>query len=65
MANVQELPRLLADLPRGAWVALAQCEDRVVAFGDDLEEVVRRAKESGEQDPIIARVPSTDVIWLF
>jgi hypothetical protein len=65
MAAAQELPRLLADLPKGAWVALAQNEDRVVAYGDNLDDVVRRAQELGEKDPIVARVPPTDGIWLF
>ncbi len=59
MEAVKKLPELLAEIPRGAWVALSHDEQRVVAYGAELEDVVRQAKEAGEDDPIVTRVPQT------
>lgn len=59
MASLKELPQLLAGIPKGAWVALSADEERVVAYGAELQEVLQKAKETGEQDPIVIRVPET------
>jgi hypothetical protein len=56
--------RLLAEIPKGDWVALAHDETRVVAYGAELQNVVRRAKESGEDDPVVIRVPQTEAALL-
>jgi predicted RNase H-like HicB family nuclease len=65
MASVKELPRLLAGIPKGAWVALSHDEEKVVAYGAELQEVLQKAKEAGEQDPAVIRVPeSSDVVFL-
>jgi hypothetical protein len=60
MLVVKDISKLLADLPRGAWVALSHDQERVVSYGNDLEEVVRKAKESGEEHPVVTRIPQTD-----
>ena len=49
--------RLLAGVPPGAWVAISQSEDRVLAYAAELKEAIRLANEQGEQDPIVLRVP--------
>ena len=64
MLSVEKVPELLAEIPKGDWVALAHDETRVVAYGAELQDVVRQAKESGEDDPIVTRVPQTEAIAL-
>jgi len=64
MLSVEDIPALLAEMPIGSWVALAHDDARVVAYGAELQEVVQRAKESGENDPIVTRVPQTQAAVL-
>jgi len=51
---------LLKDIPRGAWVAVASDQKRVVAYGADMCKVLEEARELGEQDPIIFRIPESE-----
>jgi hypothetical protein len=60
MLIVKDISKLVADLPKGAWVALSHDQERVVSYGDDLPEVMKKAKESGENRPVITRIPQTD-----
>jgi len=64
MLSIEKVPELLAEIPKGDWVALAHDETRVVAYGAELQNVVRRAKESGEDDPVVIRVPRRSLIFL-
>jgi hypothetical protein len=57
VAKKPDLGALLNDVPRGAWVALSNDESRVVVFDADLDAVVERAREAGEDDPVLIRVP--------
>jgi hypothetical protein len=54
-----DLGALLKDLPRGSWVAISSDRQRVVAYGDDMREVIQKAKDRGEHSPIITRVPKS------
>jgi hypothetical protein len=65
MMAVKDVSKLLADIPRGAWVALSKDEERVIAYAAELQEVLRKAKEAGENDPIVTRVPEADGTTLF
>jgi Glu-tRNA(Gln) amidotransferase subunit E-like FAD-binding protein len=65
MMAVKDVSKLLADVPKGAWVALSKDEDRVIAYAAELQEVLRKAKEAGENDPIVTRVPEVDGTTLF
>jgi hypothetical protein len=56
----KNLSKLLADIPKGALVALSEDEERVIAYAAELQEVLRKAKEPGESDPIITRVAETE-----
>jgi hypothetical protein len=56
MEPAKDISGLLADLPKGAWVALAGDQESAIAFDDDLMEALRKSKEAGESDPIITRV---------
>jgi predicted RNase H-like HicB family nuclease len=65
MPAVREWPKLLANVPKGAWVALSHDEEKVIAFGPDLREVLERAKQAGENDPIVIRVPQSEAAALL
>jgi hypothetical protein len=54
-----DLAELLKGIPRGAWVAIDHNEERIVAYGSDLRAVLEEAKEKGEPDPIVIRVPES------
>ena len=60
MLAVKDVSKLLADVPKGAWVALSKNEDKVIAYAAELQEVLRRAKELGENDPVVLRVPEAN-----
>ena len=60
MLAVKDISRVLAGVPQGAWVALSKDEDRVVAYSAELQDVLQKAKEAGESDPVITRVPEAD-----
>ncbi len=60
MLAVKDVSKLLADVPKGAWVALSKDEERVIAYAAELPEVLAKAKETGETDPVITRVPEAD-----
>ena len=65
MQAVKDISKLLADVPKGAWVALSKDQGRVIAYAAELEEVLRKAKEAGESDPIITRVPEVETATLI
>lgn len=65
MQAVKDISKLLADVPKGAWVALSKNQERVIAYAAELEEVLRKAKEAGEDDPIITRVPEVETATLI
>lgn len=48
---------LLKGIPAGAWVAISEREQRVIAYAADLTTVLNVARERGEQEPLIVRVP--------
>ena len=62
---VHDFGKLLEGIPRGAWVAISQDEDRVLAYAAELNEAIRQARELGEQDPIVVRVPQSPGAFLF
>lgn len=55
----KDISKLLLGIPRGAWVALSADEERVLAYGTELAEVVKKANELGEADPVVVRVPES------
>lgn len=65
MLVAKDVSKLLADVPKGAWVALSQDQERVIAYAAELQEVLRKAKEAGESDPIITRVPEVETATLI
>ena len=59
MLAVKDISKLLADVPKGAWVALSKDEERLIAYAAELQDVIQKAKDAGENDPIVTRVPET------
>jgi hypothetical protein len=57
MLAAKDISKLLSGIPRGAWVALSSDEERVLASAADLAEVVKKANDLGEPDPVVVRVP--------
>ncbi len=60
MFAVKDVSKLLAGVPKGAWVALSRDEERVIAYAAELQDAIQKAKDAGENDPIVIRVPEAD-----
>jgi hypothetical protein len=54
---VVDVSSLLKGIPSGAWVAISERQNKVVAYGADAQAVSRQAKEKGEANPLMVRVP--------
>jgi Family of unknown function (DUF5678) len=65
MQAAKDISRLIADVPKGAWVALSADEERVVAYAAELQEAIQKAKEAGVNDPVVLRVPEADASTLI
>jgi hypothetical protein len=65
MLTVKDVSKLLVGIPKGAWVALSNDQERVVAFAAELQDAIRKANELGERDPVVCRIPETDGATLF
>ncbi len=63
--SVPDIPALTHNIPSGAWVAISQDGQRVIAYGADLHSVVDRAHRDGESDPIVTRVPNSNAIYIL
>jgi hypothetical protein len=55
-APAPDFSLLLKGIPCGAWVATSRDFARVIAFGSDIHEVLEKARQQGESDPIMTRV---------
>jgi hypothetical protein len=62
---VYDFGELLKDVPPGAWVAISQDEQRVVAYAAEMRDALSKAKELGEEYPIIFRVPQSAVAFVL
>jgi len=62
----EERVKALQAAPSGGWVAFSADEQRVVAYGESYHEVVAKADEGGESDPVVMKVPpSWSTLVLF
>jgi hypothetical protein len=52
-----DFPKLLKGLPEGAWVAISERAREVIAYSADLQTAINAARERGESEPLIVRVP--------
>jgi hypothetical protein len=48
---------LLAGIVPGTWAAISENQEKVVAVGQSVEEVLKHAREAGEENPFVIRVP--------
>lgn len=60
LAAARDVSKLLVDIPKGAWVALSKNEEHVIAYAAELQDVLQKAKDAGEPDPVIMRVPESE-----
>lgn len=51
------LSELLKGIPPGAWVAISERTNSVLAYAADVQTVVELARAKGEQNPLVVRVP--------
>jgi hypothetical protein len=62
-----KIPRgdLLAGIKPGVWVAISPDQDRVIATGKTVDEVIRKVREAGEEEPFFIRVPEKGSALIF
>jgi hypothetical protein len=65
MLAAKDVSKLLVGIPKGAWVALSKDEEKVLAYAAELQDAIQKAKEAGENDPIVLRIPETDSTTLL
>lgn len=65
MLAIKDISKLLAGVPKGAWVALSKDEECVIAYAAELQDVLDKAKNAGETDPIVIRVPEAEATALL
>lgn len=65
MLAAKDISKLLTGIPKGAWVALSKDEERVVAYGAELQEALDKAKKAGETEPVVIRVPEAEAPTLL
>jgi hypothetical protein len=65
VAGLKNLSEMLAPVPSGAWVAISQDGSRVIAFAAEIRDVIEKAREAGETDPILTRAPQSNVAMIL
>jgi hypothetical protein len=55
---------ILKDAPIGEWIALSSDERRIIATAKTLESAIRSARELGEKDPVMMKVPPEGALVL-
>jgi hypothetical protein len=65
MAPAATLSHLLATVPQGAWVAISHDGLRVIHYSADMRDVIEKAREEHEEDPIITRVPEANMALIL
>jgi len=55
---------VLKDAPAGEWIALSNGQERIIATAPSLDEAVKAAKEKGEQNPVVLKVPPVSALVL-
>ena len=63
----EEFSRTNPIIPReyaGKWIAWNRTLEKIIASGDSREAVEREAKATGEEKPILRRVPKGDALHI-
>lgn len=56
------LTELLKNVPSGAWVAISEDEEKVVAYGPEMQQVIATAHGKGVKQPLIVKAPDRQEI---
>ena len=64
-ATVAEIYDAIKNVPRGAWVALADEPLRILVYGPDAAKVTNEARDKGEDCPILVRVPEKEMTLIL
>jgi hypothetical protein len=59
--TVADLPELLKEIPPGVWVAISESQNKVLAYGADLQAAHDEALRKGEQMPLMVRIPDQNL----
>ena len=54
---IADLFALLKDIPSGTWVAISEEQNIVLSFGADAQADLHEARDKGEKQPLMMRVP--------
>ncbi len=65
MSAALQLSEILKGMPAGAWVAVSEGKQKVVAYGSDVQAVLSEARDKGEELPLILKVPERQEILFF
>ena len=49
----------LRNAPLNGWAAFSEDEERLVAYGETYDEVVKKSEENGVSEPVVVKIPST------
>jgi hypothetical protein len=63
--QMPEIYELMEGLPVGVWVAISTEERKVLAYGEDADEVLAKARSMGVAGPFIGRVPQEEETLMF
>lgn len=55
--TAMDFSALLKGIPEGAWVAISEQLQTVLAYSADLQKVIDIARDKGDHAPLILRVP--------
>jgi len=55
-----DIADLLIGMPSGAWVAISEQRHKVLAYGSDPQLVFNDARQLGEPQPLMVRIPDAN-----
>jgi len=59
-----DMTQVLKDAPAGEWIALSKDRSEILGTGKTLQQAIEAAKNKGEADPIVLKVPSVNALIL-
>jgi hypothetical protein len=59
-----DMTQVLKDAPVGEWIALSKDRSEILGTGKTLQQAIDAAKNKGEADPIVLKVPSVNALIL-
>jgi hypothetical protein len=62
LANLSEIVK---GVPPGAWAAISELDQRVIACGTDMQAVLQEAREKGESVPLMVKIPERPEMLFF